>query len=239
MRSSAPARAARASASRIVPDVGEAEAWNAGAADWVELVRSPDGHGHAHDESLRQLLPPPAGLTVDAGCGEGRWTRALRAVGYDAVGVDRSEELLAIAREADPSGRYELGTVEALPVAGGAAQLVLCVNVLMHVVDLDGAVRELARVLGVGGTLVVGLVHPVAEAGTFDEETGELRVSNYFAAEEHHLPLGEHHVAHQHRTIEQYVRAFLENAFALDDVREVPGRTGGTPKYLDLRFSRR
>lgn len=219
--------------------MSEEEAWNAGAAEWVELVRSGEGHGRAHDESLRRLLPPPTGLTLDAGCGEGRWTRALRAAGYGVVGVERSEELLAIARKADPEGGYELGTVESLPLPDGAARLVLCVNVLMHVVDLDAAVRELARVLAVGGTLVVGLVHPIAEAGTFDEETGELRVGNYFEAEEHHLPLGEHHVAHQHRTIEGYLRAFLAAKFALDDLREVPGRTGASPQYLDLRFTRR
>src|SRR3954469_391301 len=111
--------------------LGEAEAWDAGADAWVDEIRSGGGGpAHAHDLVLRELLPPPAGLTVDAGCGEGRWTRELRGRGYDAVGVDRSEKLLAAARESDPEGRYELGTLEALPLPDGAASFALSVNVL-------------------------------------------------------------------------------------------------------------
>jgi hypothetical protein len=82
-------------------------------------------------------------------------------------------------------------------------------------------------------------VHPVAEAGTFDEERDALVVSRYFEAEPHRLPLGHGHVEHQHRTIAHYVRACLAAGFVLDDLREVPGRTGSTPQYLDLRLTRR
>jgi 2-polyprenyl-3-methyl-5-hydroxy-6-metoxy-1,4-benzoquinol methylase len=45
---------------------------------------------HLHDEVLRELLPTPEGLAVDAGSGEGRWTRELRERGFDVVGIDRS-----------------------------------------------------------------------------------------------------------------------------------------------------
>jgi SAM-dependent methyltransferase len=217
----------------------ERHAWDAGAHEWVELARnSADAPRLAHDEAIRALLPPPRGLTLDVGCGEGRWTRELREGGYDAVGFDRSESLLEAARAADPDGRYEEAVAESLPVGDGEAQLVLCVNVLPHVVDLDAVVSELARVIAPGGVLVLGLIHPVAEAGTFDEDADELRVRNYFATEEHAIPLGEGHVFHQHRTLEGYLRAFLGAGFALDDVREIPGRTGSTPRFLDLRFSR-
>jgi SAM-dependent methyltransferase len=217
--------------------VGEEHAWEAGAEQWVELVRTGDGNA-THDAILRELLPPPSGLLVDAGCGEGRWVRELRTLGYDVLGVDRSEKLIRTARDGDPDGCYQVGTLEKLPVADGAAAVVLSVNVLMHVVELDVALREFARVLAPGGTLVLGLTHPVMEAGTFDDETEDLRLSGYFANEEHAVPLGEHHVAHQHRTIEGYVRPLLAAGFALDDLREVPGRTGGIPRYLDLRLTR-
>jgi ubiquinone/menaquinone biosynthesis C-methylase UbiE len=215
----------------------EAGAWDAGAAEWVALVRCAE-HGVAHDTVLRELLPAPGGEALDVGCGEGRWTRYLSASGWHATGIDRSEALVAAAREADEAGVYEVGDATSLPIEDASIDLVLCVNMLMHVVDLGRAVSELARVLRSGGVAVVGLVHPVAEAGTYDEERDELRVARYFEAEEHPIPLGHGHVAHQHRTIEQYVRAFLGAGFALDDLREVPGRTGSTPALLDLRFSK-
>jgi SAM-dependent methyltransferase len=217
--------------------VGEARAWDEGAKAWVERVRGMDVH--PHDAALRGLFPPPEGLTIDAGCGEGRLTRELRALGYDVVGVDRSAALVDEARSADPGGRYEVAELEALPFAEGEAAFVLCVNVLPHVVDLEPAVEELARVLGPRGTAVVGLAHPVALAGSFDEEAGELRVRRYFVEEAHGVPLGHRHVFHQHRTLEAYLRSFLAAGFLLDDLREVPGWDGAAPRYLDLRLTRR
>ena len=217
-------------------DPTEAEAWDAGAATWVDLVR--DGTTHPHDASIRALLPPPEGLAVDAGCGEGRLTRLLFGLGYDAVGFDRSAELVRAASEADPQGRYAVAPIDDLPLQDGEARLVVCVNVLMHVVELEPALRELARVLAPSGCAVIGLLHPVAIAGTYDEERDELRVRGYFDPVAHEVTLGSHHVAHQHRTLEQYVSAFLSAGFSLEALHEVPGRSGSVPRYLDLQLRR-
>jgi ubiquinone/menaquinone biosynthesis C-methylase UbiE len=216
----------------------EAGAWEAGAEEWLELVRDPSHRHDEHDAVIRELLPEPGGVALDVACGEGRFTRALAALGFEATGLDRSEKLIAAARVADPEGRYVVAEANALPIEGESARLVLCVNALMHIVELDDALREFARVLVPGGVLVAGLVHPVAEAGEFDEERDALVVSRYFDAVPHRIPLGHHHVEHQHRTIEQYIRACLTAGFELDDLREVAGRTGSTPKYLDLRLTR-
>lgn len=45
---------------------------------------------------------------LDFGCGTGRSTRFLRSLGFDAVGVDVSAEMLAKAREIDAQGDYRL-----------------------------------------------------------------------------------------------------------------------------------
>jgi 2-polyprenyl-3-methyl-5-hydroxy-6-metoxy-1,4-benzoquinol methylase len=220
--------------------VSETEAWNEGSHEWVERIRSGmGGRVHAHDASLYELLPPPRGLTLDVGCGEGRLTRELTSRGYDVVGLDASETLVGEARAAHPDGRYEVATIDALPVADGAAQLAVCVNVLPHVRDLEPAARELARVLAPGGQLLVGTIHPVAQAGTYDEETGELRVRGYFDRDLHPVALGEHQVHHQHRTIEEQLRTVLAAGFALADLREVPGHDRAVPLYLDLLLTRR
>jgi SAM-dependent methyltransferase len=43
---------------------------------------------------------------LDFGCGTGRSTRFLRKLGFNVTGVDVSEDMLRIARAADPSGDY-------------------------------------------------------------------------------------------------------------------------------------
>ena len=217
----------------------ESAAWNAEAHEWVDRIREGmGGRVHAHDASLYGLLPPPSGLTLDVGCGEGRISRELRARGYDVHGFDASETLVGEARSADPDGRYDVARIDALPVDDGAAWLVVCVNVLPHIHDLESAARELARVLGPGGSLLIGTIHPVAQAGTFDEEAGELRLRGYFTHDAHAVPLGDHHVFHQHRTIEDYVRTLLAVGLTLTDLREVAGASGEVPLYLDLLLTR-
>ena len=45
---------------------------------------------------------------IDFGCGAGRSTRFLQRCGFDAVGIDISEEMIAKARQIDPGGDYRL-----------------------------------------------------------------------------------------------------------------------------------
>ena len=218
----------------------ETDAWNAAAHDWAHRVREGmGGRVHVHDASLYELLPPPRGLTLDVGCGEGRLTRELSGRGYDVVGVDASSALVDEARAVDRSGRYEVASIDALPFEDETAALALCVNVLPHVHDLAGAAAELARVLAPGASLLIGTIHPVAHAGLYDEDSGELRITDYWDREREAVALGEHTVHHERRTIEDYLRTLLGAGFDLADLREVPGETGKLPLYLDLLLTRR
>ncbi len=59
---------------------------------------------------------------LDFGCGTGRSTRFLRKLGFDAVGVDISEEMVRRARKIDPEGDYRLvADGELRELAGGEA----------------------------------------------------------------------------------------------------------------------
>jgi SAM-dependent methyltransferase len=217
----------------------ESEAWNAAAHDWAHRVREGiGGRVHLHDASIHELLPPPRGLTVDVGCGEGRLTRELSQRGYDAVGIDASSALVDEARAVDPAGHYEVAAIDALPFADGAVELAVCVNVLPHVHDLQAAAGELARVLAAGGKLLIGTIHPVWHAGAYDEESGELRIVDYWNREREAVALGGHTVHHERRTIEDYLRTLIGAGFVLADLRELPGESGKLPLYLDLLLTR-
>lgn len=43
---------------------------------------------------------------IDFGCGAGRSTRFLNGLGFDATGIDISAEMIAKAKETEPSGKY-------------------------------------------------------------------------------------------------------------------------------------
>lgn len=104
-------------------------------------------------ELVREQLPCEAFL--DAGCGDGRYLAALAdELPARRAGCDLSERILETARarvEAD----YRQASLESLPWADGAFDLVLCTQVIEHVPDAARAARELHRVLRPGGTLVI------------------------------------------------------------------------------------
>jgi SAM-dependent methyltransferase len=80
----------------------------------------------------------PRGRALDFGCGAGRSTRFLRRLGFDAVGVDIAEPMLARARAADPRGDYRRvpdGTLAG--VAPGAFDLVLSAFTFDNVPTID------------------------------------------------------------------------------------------------------
>jgi SAM-dependent methyltransferase len=114
-----------------------------------------------HAELVARL---PAGSLLDAGCGDGRYLATLPAQRpRRIVGVDISERILEVARRAVEAAGVEAellqGNLEALPVEDEAFDLVLCVQVVEHLLNPERGLRELARVLAPGGTLIVSTDH--------------------------------------------------------------------------------
>ena len=95
---------------------------------------------------------------LDFGCGAGRSTRFLRELGFDAVGVDISEPMLARARERDPAGVYALvpdGDLGGL--AEGTYDLVLSAFTFDNIPTMEKKIALLAslnRLLKDGGRIV-------------------------------------------------------------------------------------
>jgi len=127
-----------------------AETWDATPSPIVALE---------HRALLPWIESLPPGRTIDVGCGTGRWTARL-----SAIGVDASAAMLAVAAQKGLRGRLAVGDAAALPVAGGSADVVLCALTFGHIRDQAAAMREFARVLRPGGNLILSDFHPVAAA---------------------------------------------------------------------------
>jgi len=51
------------------------------------------------------------GLAVDLGCGSGLWARALTDAGYRVLGIDISEEMIALARRRVPEAEFRVSSL--------------------------------------------------------------------------------------------------------------------------------
>ncbi len=96
------------------------------------------------------LIPQGTGVLLDVACGGGLLAPHVR--GYRHVGVDIGDQATRIARK--HGIETARGDVLRLPVRDESADVVVAGEVFEHVRDLDGMVREIARVLKPGGTLV-------------------------------------------------------------------------------------
>jgi ubiquinone/menaquinone biosynthesis C-methylase UbiE len=101
------------------------------------------------------LGPGPTGRRIlDAGCGPGGNGAGLATAG-SVVGVDVSRDALAFVRARRPGTTPVAGSLEHLPFADAAFDVVAAITVLYCVDDDAGAVREVARVLRPGGAALL------------------------------------------------------------------------------------
>jgi 2-polyprenyl-6-hydroxyphenyl methylase/3-demethylubiquinone-9 3-methyltransferase len=104
-------------------------------------------------------VPPAAGpgaVLVDLACGGGLMAPHVGRLGYRHVGVDLGLPGLESAR--DHGVLPVRGSVLAVPMADGCADVVVAGEVLEHVEDDVAVLAECARLLKPGGTLVVDAV---------------------------------------------------------------------------------
>ncbi len=150
------------SAARVLPEQGPA----AGYGGWAESYDQPGNDTIAIEEPVvRSLLDDlPPGPVLDAACGTGRHAAYLLERGREVVGVDLSPEMLERARARLPHADLREGSVESLPLADGSAGAAVCALALSHLPVIETAVAELARVLAVGGRLVISNPHPFVTA---------------------------------------------------------------------------
>lgn len=94
---------------------------------------------------------------LDAGCGPAVLTRLLLGLGHDVTGVDVSEKMIEIAREAVGEGnnrvRFQQGNVADLPFDDESYDLIVSRYVVWTLPDPVKALKEWQRLLKPGGRL--------------------------------------------------------------------------------------
>jgi SAM-dependent methyltransferase len=93
------------------------------------------------------------GRALDVGCGTGITLLELPPR-FRALGLDPAAEAVALCRERGLSDLVR-GSATEIPLPGGAADVVLALDIVEHVEDDVAALREIARVLSPSGIAVL------------------------------------------------------------------------------------
>ncbi|GAA3399107.1 class I SAM-dependent methyltransferase [Streptomyces roseoviridis] len=128
-------------------------------------------NAHYERPAMLALAGDVAGRRVlDAGCGAGPLSAALRERGAVVTGIDASAAMVALARRRlGADADLHVGDLaEPLPFADGAFDDVVASLVLHYLEDWGPALGELRRVLRPGGRLIASVEHPFV-AYTFQD----------------------------------------------------------------------
>jgi len=136
------------------------------AANWARQQPSSLSDYTARPQ-LMALCEPLAGkMVLDLGCGEGYCSRMLRQRGAQVVGIDVSERMVELAREAEraqPLGiRYEIGDAVTADLGEASVDLVVAVFLFnyLDVEQMHETMANVHRMLWPGGSFVFAVPHP-------------------------------------------------------------------------------
>jgi ArsR family transcriptional regulator len=129
-----------------------AEAWDS--------IRSLHVAESAVEKAIQQALgDEPVGRLLDVGTGTGRMIELLGPTALQAIGIDKSSEMLRLARvkleAAGITSSLRQADMYALPLGDGSADSIVIHQVLHYAQNPAAALAEAARVLRPGGRLLV------------------------------------------------------------------------------------
>jgi ubiquinone/menaquinone biosynthesis C-methylase UbiE len=154
------ADAARLAAVRADRAAAAARYFEARAQDWDQIRSLHIAESEVEAAIARALGEASVGRLVDIGTGTGRMLELFGRAADHAIGVDRSPEMLRLARvklgqAGLSSAELRQGDMYALPLASGTADTVIIHQVLHYAQQPSAAVAEAARLLVAGGRLLI------------------------------------------------------------------------------------
>lgn len=156
------------SETHVVTDEMVGQAWDKGADLWYSAYGEFGDMNRQYviDPAILRILGEVRGKRIlDAGCGNGYLCRLLSKRGAQMVGVDvsgRSIELAKRSEEEKPMNiEYHVASICNLSMCSDASFDAVVSNlVLQDLQDLDGALKELSRVLKLKGKFIFSIMHP-------------------------------------------------------------------------------
>ena len=197
-------------------------AWNNLGEEWFELAQTGESRMHFIMPKMLEYIGNVDGLKIlDLGCGEGGYSRELAKRNAKVVAVDCSEKAIKYSmklakEEALDIKHYIRNSNDLYEINDNEFDIVLCSMMLMDCEDLEGTLREVVRVLKPNGNHEKGIGR---QGFGIDRQ---VVVMNYFEPKQWEAPLykGKTPVLWHHRTLEEYVKAFIKAGLSIVDINE-------------------
>lgn len=209
------------------------DCWNqVNVEEWIHVAQTNDFRMYyIMPCTLKKLGDVKGKRILDLGCGDGGYSRTLAQKGAIVTSADCSEVMVEYAkRKAEEENlkiNHSVLNANALTgIPDNCYDVVLCSMMLMDVEDLDGTLKEIHRVLKPKGTVFISILHPCFKgketAWIKNMGTIQVLVSDYHNPKEW---VGEikgmkDPVIYRHRTLSDYVKAFVRNNFKIIDMNE-------------------
>ncbi len=153
------ADAARLAAVRADRAASAAQWFEANAGEWDAIRGLHVAEEQVEAAMERVLGAGQVGRLIDIGTGTGRMLELFGARAAHALGIDRSSEMLRLARaklsEGGINADLRQADLNALPLGDGQADVAILHHVLHFAQQPRAAIAEAARVLGEGGRLLI------------------------------------------------------------------------------------
>lgn len=207
--------------------------WNqVGIDTWTEKAQTNDFRlYYIMPFTLQELGEIKGKQVLDLGCGEGGYSRALAKQGAIVTAVDCSETFTTYVANKAIEESLDIRTLcrnanELTDIIDNTYDVVLCSMMLMDVEDLDGTLKEIHRVTKPNGRIFISVLHPCFKPKEskwiLEDDKIKVLVSDYFNPTEW---VGEikgidTSVIYRHRTLSEYIKAFVRNKFTVVDMNE-------------------
>ena len=228
-----------------------ANPWNEYAAEYGQFIARREQADLERDAILCRMLDLLGDLTgrevLDAGCGEGFLARVLAARGARVTGIDLSPRLVQMALEKDPHGAIDYRVADLsrpLPELEGRFELIGSHLALNDIADHRGFAATLASLARPGARAALAFNNPYSSVV-------REHIADYFASGAIGVygGLWEQGIKarYYHRTLEEYLDAFLAAGFRLAKLADVPDRPGlrwllpehyRFPRFMVLAFDK-
>lgn len=158
---------------------------------------------------------------LDAGCGSGPLSAALRAKGAVVTGFDVSAAMVDLARQrlGEDADLHVADLSAPLPFDDAEFDDVVASLVLHYLEDWSGPLAELRRVLKPGGRLILSVIHPAVYAIAYPK-------ADYFAltkySEDYVMDGQTVWLTYWHRPLHAIADAFAAAGFRIATISEPP-----------------